>query len=57
MQEVEEILKCSICGNIIKPNWFGWADGNDAQPINNGRCCDECNSRYVIPVRSKCNRN
>ena len=25
--------------------------GNSAEPINNGRCCDECNLKVVIPKR------
>lgn len=37
--------KCSICGEIFA----GY--GNNAQPVNNGTCCDECNFKYVIPAR------
>lgn len=29
----------------------GWDSGNNAQPINDGRCCDECNRNVVIPER------
>ena len=36
---------CSICGKEYK----GY--GNNAQPINNGRCCDQCNTVIVIPRR------
>lgn len=36
---------CSICGQ----EYYGY--GNNAQPINNGRCCDECNRMAVIPMR------
>ena len=36
---------CSICGK--KYEGFG----NNAQPINNGRCCDECNRKVVVPFR------
>ena len=32
---------CSICGEEYR----GW--GNNARPINEGRCCDECNIRVV----------
>jgi hypothetical protein len=35
---------CSICQNP----YFG--DGNNAQPINKGRCCDTCNL-IVISAR------
>lgn len=40
-----EIHKCSICGK----QYEGF--GNNAQPINDGRCCDECNKNVVIPRR------
>jgi hypothetical protein len=36
---------CSICKNL----YYGM--GNNAQPLNNGRCCDECNALVVVPVR------
>lgn len=41
-------MKCSICGKEIK----GY--GNNPYPVRIGeddRCCDECNAKYVIPVR------
>ena len=36
---------CSICGG----QYEGW--GNNAKPVNNGRCCDACNWEHVIPAR------
>jgi len=43
---------CSICGCAIKPHPLsGWDQGNNAEPINSGRCCDDCNEKYVIPKR------
>ena len=37
---------CCICGKEIK----GW--GNNPYPVKeNGECCDECNTKYVIPAR------
>lgn len=36
---------CSICGN----KYIGY--GNNARPINDGRCCNACNSQIVIPRR------
>ena len=36
---------CSICGEVYK------GFGNNAEPVNSGRCCDECNSAVVIPAR------
>ena len=46
-----EKLKCSICGRTIEPNGWGWAYGNNAWSINDGRCCDICNDFVVIPAR------
>lgn len=36
---------CSICGK----SYEGY--GNNAQPVNNGRYCDMCNAKVVIPRR------
>lgn len=36
---------CSICLG----EYEGY--GNNARPVNNGRCCDECNGHFVIPMR------
>lgn len=36
---------CSICGK----SYVGF--GNNAYPVNNGRCCDDCNGMVVIPAR------
>ena len=41
---------CSICGKEFEGN------GNNAQPVSNYECCDECNSRVVIPIRMYSNR-
>lgn len=35
----------SICGKPYK------VYGNNAAPINNGRCCHMCNDTVVIPAR------
>ena len=45
------ILNCSICGDMILPELSGWTGGHNAEPVNDGRCCSECNSRVVIPAR------
>jgi len=44
-------MKCSICEKSIGTTSYGWAGGNNAQPINDGRCCDECDCLIVIPAR------
>lgn len=45
-------MKCSICKKTIPVDPIsGWAEGNNAQPVNDGRCCNECNADVVIPAR------
>jgi DNA-directed RNA polymerase subunit RPC12/RpoP len=39
---------CSICGKPIESGF-----GHNAQPVNDGRCCDDCNARVVLPTRLK----
>ncbi|MBR3697560.1 MAG: hypothetical protein IKM97_04810 [Clostridia bacterium] len=36
---------CSIYGKEFE----GW--GNNARPVNEGTCCDNCNTNIVIPRR------
>ena len=38
-------MNCSICKEKIK----GY--GHNAEPVNNGRCCDDCNVKVVIKKR------
>ena len=47
---------CCICDKTIEPKYLGkdsedkhvyWYEGNNAEPIHNGRCCDPCNSIVV----------
>ena len=40
-----EIKICSIC----EEEFTGW--GNNAEPVNDGECCKECNWKIVIPTR------
>jgi len=45
-------MRCSICGKEIIPHPIsGWDQGNNAEPVNDGRCCDECDQTVVIPRR------
>ena len=39
-------MNCSICENNIRDKY-----GHNAQPINNGRCCDNCQATVVLPMR------
>jgi hypothetical protein len=41
----KQVFACSICQRSVQ----GY--GNNAAPINDGRCCDNCNSNVVIPAR------
>ena len=44
-------MKCSICKNNITADPDGWDGGNNAEPINDGICCHDCNYSVVIPAR------
>lgn len=44
-------MKCSICFNEIEKQPSGWDGGHNAEPVNDGRCCDVCNDNVVIPAR------
>jgi len=44
-------MKCSICNKKITADPFGWEGGCNAQPINNGKCCYECDVNVVLPRR------
>tara|TARA_R100000152_G_C6782171_1_gene218763 strand:- start:6469 stop:6684 length:216 start_codon:yes stop_codon:yes gene_type:complete len=50
-----EVKKCSICDDYIDVMMVGkergWDDGHNAEPINEGRCCNQCNEDVVIPTR------
>lgn len=44
-------MKCTICQNEI-PAIGNWTQGNNAEPVvRNGRCCTECDTFIVIPMR------
>jgi hypothetical protein len=36
---------CSICQRACE------GFGNNAEPVNDGRCCDRCDNEIVIPAR------
>jgi len=48
-------MECSICKKKIEPLIFNgkviWDKGNNAEPINSGRCCDKCNNEVVVVKR------
>ena len=47
LENYKETGKCCICGK----DYTHW--GNNALPIKDGRCCDECNNTVVIEARIK----
>jgi len=62
MLDKSKIKVCCICTESIKPKYLGkdqidkskswyWYDGNNAEPVAEGRCCDSCNFTVVIPQR------
>jgi len=44
----KKIKKQNIC-SICQAEYEGF--GNNAEPINDGRCCDNCNWAVVVPAR------
>jgi len=48
---VKNKMECSICGDAIT----GW--GNNPEPFSGESCCDDCNDRFVVPVRMCLGRN
>lgn len=44
-------MKCSLCNGPIEVTSTGWSKGNDAWPVVDGRCCNDCNFMVVIPAR------
>jgi len=51
-KNVEKIypLTCSICRSDIEIKSY-WKNGNNAEPVNSGRCCDKCNISVVLVAR------
>jgi len=47
-------MKCAICKHPIEIKTIGdtvWRQGNNAQPVEDGRCCDVCDCLIVLPTR------
>lgn len=38
-------MKCCLCKNEYE------GEGNNANPLSNQKCCDDCNKKRVIPAR------
>ena len=39
-------FRCCICNEVY------WGNGHNAKPFRDGRCCDDCNIKYVIAYRN-----
>lgn len=51
-------MKCCLCDGEIEKKFtpegkIYWDEGNNAQPLKEGRCCDLCNNTKVFPARLK----
>ncbi len=45
-------MKCVICGKEIENPYGFTVVGCNPDPVkNHGRCCTDCNWKYVIPMR------
>jgi len=46
-------MQCSICGLSLEANSDNGVEWNrhNAQPINDGTCCTDCNDNLVTPRR------
>lgn len=42
----EKTVNCSLCDKDILDR-----ESNNAEPVNDGRCCYDCNLEIVIPTR------
>lgn len=43
-------MKCCLCNEEIAPVG-DWTMGNDAWPVADGRCCNDCDMAVVVPAR------
>ena len=48
-EQINQQKKTTCC--LCKKNEFDVRHGNNAQPIEDGICCNECNQTIVVPVR------
>ena len=44
------MMDCCICKKTI-PVVGDWHTGNDAWPVADGRCCNDCDMAIVLPAR------
>ncbi len=41
------IIKCILCNHFIRPK-YDWTLGHNAEPLAEGRCCDDCNKLVIV---------
>ena len=44
-------MDCCLCESEIVATNSGWKLGHNAQPIQEGQCCSNCNTNVVVPRR------
>lgn len=45
-------MDCVLCDKTLEQGAFGsWIHGNNAWPLSEGQCCDQCNNDKVVPAR------
>tara|TARA_R100000808_G_scaffold7062_1_gene20732 strand:+ start:15473 stop:16015 length:543 start_codon:yes stop_codon:yes gene_type:complete len=49
-KDISKLIACCLCGNDIEPQGE-WYHGNNAEPLEDGRCCNSCNLEKVVPAR------
>ena len=51
IKERKANMKCVICKEKITADPFGWEGGCNAEPVESGQCCYECDMNVVLPAR------
>ena len=49
-------MKCCLCKKEIEKVGT-WMEGNNAEPLASGRCCESCDIDKVIPARLEAFKN
>ena len=44
-------MKCVICNEKITADPNGWEGGCNAEPVESGQCCYNCDMNVVLPAR------
>jgi hypothetical protein len=51
LRRLEKEKICSICYESYDHDF--WPYGNNAWPVNEGKCCHSCDETHVLPARIK----